>query len=262
MNKFIFIFCFLFNFSLYAQHQEDDVITTETAQIEEVLTDSKITQDSINSTLVPLNTEPFSKKELNPDFRNEYNQSHFKYDIKKENGILSPFRDWWQRFLEWFSFETSQPNDVFGEILNIVLLILGIIAFGYLIYYLNKKGFIKLFSKKSEIVINEKYIEENIDKIDFEVLTKEAIQDNNLRKAIRYYYLWMLKNWSQNNFIAYEPNKTTKKYISEITDLKNKSSFEYISYIYDNVWYGSHDISTIDFTKIEQQFLELINKKS
>lgn len=262
MNKLIFIFCFFFSFSLCAQYHEDDGITTETPEVEEILSDRKIIQDSINSTLVPLNTEQFSKKEFNPDFRNKYSESNFRYDIKKENGILSRIRDWWQSFLDWFKYETSQPNALFGEIVNIVLFILGVIALGYLIYYLNKKGFIRVFSKKSEIVVNEKYIEENIEKIDFESLTKTAIQDNNLRKAIRYYYLWLLKNWSQNNFIDYEPNKTTKKYLSEISDLKNKTLFQYISYIYDNVWYGSHEISTNDFAKIEQQFIELINKKS
>lgn len=262
MNKCIFIFWFLFSFTLSAQYHEEDEITTETSGVEEVLNDSKITQDSINSTLVPLNTEQFSKKEFNPNFRNEYSEYYYKYDIKKENGFLSRMRDWWQSFLDWLSFGTSEPNPVFDEIVNIVLIILGGIALGYLIYYLNKKGFIRLFSKKNEIVVNEKYIEENIEKIDFEALTKTAIQDNNVRKAIRYYYLWMLKNWSQNNFIDYEPNKTTKKYLSEITDLKNKTLFQYISYIYDNVWYGSHEISSANFTKIEQQFIELINKKS
>lgn len=83
-----------------------------------------------------------------------------------------------------------------------------------------------------------------------------------MRKAVRYYYLWTLKSWSQNNLINYEPNKTTKQYVAEINNTVNKTAFQYISYIYDNVWYGLHEISEEDFTKIEQQFIQLINKKA
>lgn len=229
---------------------------------DDVLTEEKVVQDSINSTLVPLHSENITLKTLPEDFQQKYLDAEFQYDVKKESGLLSLIRKWWRAIVDWFSIETSNSNLVIDEIVNIVLVILGIIAFGFLLYYLNKKGFIKLFSKKSEVVINEKYIEENIEKIDFEALTQTAKEENNLRKAIRYYYLWMLKNWSQNNLINYEPNKTTKKYVSELTNTNNKTSFQYISYIYDNVWYGYHDISASDFFKIEQQFLELIQKKS
>ena len=74
--------------------------------------------------------------------------------------------------------------------------------------------------------------------------------------------MWTLKSWSQNNLIHYEPNKTTKQYVAEISDAANKTAFQYISYIYDNVWYGLHEISEQDFTKIEQQFIQLINKEA
>ena len=146
--------------------------------------------------------------------------------------------------------------------MNIIIAFGFLIGLGFLIYYLNKKGFIRLFAKKEEQIINEKYIEENIDKIDFETLVNSAKQEANLRKTIRYYYLWMLKNWSQNEFIKYEPNKTTKQYLNELENASHKTSFQYISYIYDNIWYGYHEIFEADFVKIEQHFIQLINKKA
>src|SRR5690554_2234110 len=98
------------------------------------------------------------------------------------------------------------------------------------------------------------------DEIDFATLTHQAKQENDLRKAVRYYYLWLLKNWSQSEIIHYEPNKTTKNYLTELQQSADKTAFQYVSYIYDNVWYGYHEISENDFVKIEQQFVQLINK--
>lgn len=225
-------------------------------------TETNLINDTLKSALVPLNNESLKEKKFRTNFKENYTSSDFDYNVKKESGFLARVREMWRDFLEWFKSDSGKSSVFRDEIINIMLVFLLIIALGFLIYYLNKKGFIKLFSKKEHNVINEKYIEENIDIIDFNELTQFAKQEKNLRKAVRYYYLWTLKSWSQNNFIEYEPNKTTKQYLNEINNTANKTAFGYISYIYDNVWYGLHEISEEDFVKIEQQFVQLINKES
>ncbi len=225
-------------------------------------TETNLATDTLTSALVPLNNEVLKERKFRTGFKENYSSSEFDYNIKKESGFLARLRELWRNFLEWFKTDTDGSSVVLDEIINIILVFLLIVALGFLIYYLNKKGFIRLFSKKEQNIISEKFIEENIDIINFNELTQQAKQQNNLRKAVRYYYLWTLKSWSQNNLIAYEPNKTTKQYLSEINDTVNKTSFQYISYIYDNVWYGLHEISEPDFVKIETQFIQLINKES
>lgn len=265
MNKKLAFAALFLSLSAFSQvGQPLDTISKPQQTAAEVVefTETNLATDTLTSALIPLNNEDLKHRKLRADFKENYSSSDFEYSVKKESGVLARLREWWRNFLDWFKTDSNESSYILDEIINIVLVFLAIIALGFLIYYLNKKGFIKLFSKKEQTVINEKFIEENIDIIDFKLLTQQAKQENNLRKAVRYYYLWTLKSWSQNNYIDYEPNKTTKQYVAEISDTANKTAFQYISYIYDNVWYGLHEISVEDFEKIDQQFIQLINKES
>lgn len=265
MNKtlaFAALFISLSAFSQVGQPLDTISKPQQTAAKVVEYTQTNLANDTLISALVPLNDEDLKHRKYRTDFTENYSSSDFDYNVKKESGFLARLRELWRNFLDWFKTDANGSSAIIDEIVNIVIVFLAIIALGFLIYYLNKKGFIRLFSKKEQSVISEKFIEENIDIIDFNLLTQQAKQENNLRKAVRYYYLWTLKSWSQNNLIAYEPNKTTKQYVAEISDTANKTAFQYISYIYDNVWYGLHEISEQDFTKIEQQFIQLINKEA
>lgn len=262
-NQIILITFFFHSVAFYGQQAPDTlpVFIENKLEAEMVYTEHDMIQDSINSSLVPISNEVFTTAELQNDYREEYSGTEFQYEIREENSFLTRLRDWWKRITDFFKRSNKGTGGVvFDEIFNIILVFLLLIGLGFLIYYLNKKGFIRLFSKKEEFIFNEKYIEENIDKIDFESLTHQAKQDNDFRKAIRYYYLWLLKNWSHNEIIRYEPEKTTKIYLQELQHAANKTAFQYVSYVYDNVWYGAHEVSKNDFTQIENQFLNLIKK--
>lgn len=263
MNKYFIYIALLLNLSVLAQTEgrADSTSTRYATAVQPKNETTGLAKDTLTSKWVQINTEAVQPKKLPINFENSYSGTAFNYDVKTENGFLAQLREWWRNFLDWFKTDSGSSSFVFDEIVNIVLLFLGIVALGFLIYYLNKKGFIRLFSKKETNVISEEFIEENIDQIDFNALTQKAKEVKDYRKAVRYYYLWMLKNWSQNNFIAYEPNKTTKRYVTEIEDQTNKTAFQYVSYIYENIWYGFHHISENDFSKIEAQFIQLINKK-
>lgn len=264
MNKTQIFFTLFFVQSAAILAQTPDsipVFLEKVVEKEEVFTEHDLVRDSINNSLVPISNENFPVKILDEDFRSHYSGSEFQYEVREENDFLAKLRNWWKRISDFFKRNNDGTTSiVFDEIVNILLAFLLLIGLGFLIYYLNKKGFIRLFAKKEMQVINEKYIEENIDKIDFATLTHQAKQENDLRKAVRYYYLWLLKNWSQSEIIHYEPNKTTKTYLTELQQSADKTAFQYVSYIYDNVWYGYHEISENDFIKIEQQFVQLINK--
>lgn len=263
MNKISALFILLLSISAFSQvDKKIDSINKPTDIVEEVVGyGTNVAKDTLTDALVPLNNEHVKLRKFKTNFRDKYAGSEFQYDVKEENGLLARLREWWRNFLDWFKTDTNETTDVIDEIINIILVILFLAAFSFLLYYLNKKGFIRLFAAKNQQVISEQFIEENINQINFNELTLKAKQENNLRKAVRYYYLWMLKNWSQTNIIQYEPNKTTKQYLKEIYLQENKINFEYVSYIYDNVWYGYHDISETDFLKIEEQLIQLINIK-
>jgi hypothetical protein len=262
MNKLLSIILFFLPMLSGANiHQGNDSINYSDQVAKVPPFGYNIKLDTLNDKLVPINIDSIKIKKFNADFRSKYDSSEFNYNINKENGLIAKIREWWRNFIDWFSFDVNETTYIVDEILNIIIAIIAIIAVGYLIHYLNKKGFIKLFAPKDQQVINEKYIEENIESINFDLLITDAKQNQNYRKAVRYYYLSMLKSWSQNNLIEYLPNKTTKQYLNEIKDKNTALSFQYLSYIYENIWYGFHEISISEFTAIENQFLQLQNKE-
>src|SRR5690606_16094395 len=175
MNKTRIFFTLFFIQSAVILAQTPDsipVFLQKVVEKEEVFTEHDLVRDSINNSLVPVSNEHFSMKTLDDDFRSNYSGTEFQYEVREENSFLARLRDWWKRITDFFKRSNEGTSSiVFDEIVNILLVFLLLIGLGFLIYYLNKKGFIRLFSKKEAQIINEKYIEENIDKINFETLT-------------------------------------------------------------------------------------------
>src|SRR5690606_32236877 len=168
MNKFLVFGILFISASVFSQTEQPfDTLTNPTEIVTEtteyIATD--LEKDTLNSAFVPLNNEKVHQRHFNPDFKDNYSGSEFQYDVKKESGFLARLREWWRDFLDWFKTDTNGTSYVLDEIINIILVFLLIIALVFLVYYLNKKGFIRLFSKKDENVISEKFIEENIDRI-------------------------------------------------------------------------------------------------
>src|SRR5690554_6122116 len=143
MNKAIIFVILLFTTVTFPQAAQ--TIDSINEPIKEVVTHQpKKVADTINSALVPLNKEDLIHRTLNENFRERYSGTSFDYEVKDESGFLSRLRGWWRRLLDWLSPEATETTKVMDELFNILLVFLAFIAFGFLLYYLNKKGFVKL----------------------------------------------------------------------------------------------------------------------
>jgi disulfide oxidoreductase YuzD len=106
--------------------------------------------------------------------------------------------------------------------------------------------------------------EELIKTKDISKFIEKAIQQKNYRLAVRYYYIHILKQLEQQQFISWEQQKTNDDYSNEISEETIQSSFIKLTRLYDFVWYGNFAINEIEFAKIETDFIEinhLIHKK-
>lgn len=108
---------------------------------------------------------------------------------------------------------------------------------------------------------NEKliYTEEDLQEVDIDTLLKQALEDNNFRLAIRYYYLATLKGLSNNNVIEYHLDKTNSEYLFEIKDSNIRSQFSYLSYVYSYVWYGEFPIDEKSFKVAQNKYQTFLN---
>jgi hypothetical protein len=113
---------------------------------------------------------------------------------------------------------------------------------------LKKEGrwFFKKKANSDEILYTN--IEENISGVNFNTLIKEANDEENYRLAIRYYYLWLLKELDETDNIAYDPQKTNVDYQLELATSTLSEDFVKASYYYSYIWYGEFAIDEEDYT--------------
>lgn len=124
---------------------------------------------------------------------------------------------------------------------------------------INKEGS-WIFGKSSKKKIATSDIEqEDIHMINFEKMIRDSKNNNDYRLAIRYYYLWLLKRLTDKTVIEWDIEKTNSDYLYEISDLKLRKDFAYLSYIYDYSWYGEFTLDETAFIRSEKAFLNTFN---
>ena len=101
-------------------------------------------------------------------------------------------------------------------------------------------------------------VEKNIHLVDFEKLIKETLKSGEQRLSIRYYYLWLLKKMSDKNMIEWDIEKTNSDYLYELKEPLFKSDFEYVSYLYNYIWYGEFELDEPTFEKAKSVFEKII----
>lgn len=95
---------------------------------------------------------------------------------------------------------------------------------------------------------------EHVADLDLENLLREALAQNNLRLAVRLYYLKLLKHLNREGFIRWEKNKTDRDYANELVSNGISGQFRKIMIAYEYVWYGERTPSAEEFKVLESNF--------
>ena len=249
MNKLLLLLLFFISSNVGAQ---DSLAVAKKEKI--VFTEKDIV---IDSAFVAL--KPFAK-----NFKKKYSDPSFIYEFK------TPEKNAWDRFKEWlanffkniFKFTDSKSAVNFVDILLRVIAILIVLSVIYMIVkaIMNKEGQ-WIFGRNSDRkIINYDEIEKNLHKVDFEKLIQKSLESGENRLTIRYYYLWLLKKMSEKQIIDWDVEKTNSDYLYEIKDEAQKENFAYLSYLYNNIWYGEFELDEATFAKARNAFEKSIKK--
>ena len=249
MNKLIILILFFFCSNIGAR---DSLAVAKKEKI--IFTEKDIVVDSAFIAL-----KPFAK-----NFKNKYTDKEFIYEFK------TPEKNAWDRFKEWlanffkniFRFTDSNTANNFVDILLGTLAILIVVAVIYMIVkaIMNKEGQ-WIFGRNSDRkIINYDEIEKNLHLVDFEKLIQKSLESGENRLTIRYYYLWLLKKLSEKQIIEWDVEKTNSDYLYEIKDEAQKEDFAYLSYLYNNIWYGEFELDEATFAKARNAFEKSIKK--
>ena len=201
---------------------------------------------------------PIYQKNFSPDFQKKYNSKEFDY------GSVKPQESLWEKIVRNVSkifggfFGDLDPLSAKRYAL-FFLRFLGIVALGFIIYflvkYLNSKNGNFFFGKKNKkLAPKSTEIHENIHEINFPQLINKYELEKDFRLAIRYRFLSVLKLLSDRNKILWMPEKTNQDYVSELKDETSKKQFLELAYIFDYVWYGDFSISESDYIFYREKF--------
>ena len=173
-----------------------------------------------------------------------------KVENKDQDSLWDRFWDWITDLIFGNSSEDSKEN-MFSVFLW-TLAVAGIIIIIWLLTRTEFTSFLRGNTKNTAFNFSD--VEEDISSIDFNTRIKKAVDDTDYRLAIRWHYLKQLNILNETKIIHYEPFKTNIDYGFELAKSPHQQAFTNISRIYDYVWYGKYDITSIDYEKLEKQF--------
>lgn len=111
---------------------------------------------------------------------------------------------------------------------------------------------------KKHVVVSHEEIPEDIHEINFNDKILEAVKEGNYRRAVRFQFLRILKQLSDNALIDLTASKTNRIYARELKATQHYNPFINLVVIFEYVWYGDFIISQNEYSSIEQQFQDFL----
>lgn len=139
------------------------------------------------------------------------------------------------------------------------IIIFGLITFLIILFVKQalKDSDKKIRKEKEAALFSDQTTPEALEEIDLEKLLQEALAQNNLRLAVRLYYIKLLKHLNREGYIRWEKNKTNREYAEELGRAGFSREFRRLMIAYEYVWYGNRTPSVDEFNTIESNFKTL-----
>lgn len=189
----------------------------------------------------------------------------FDYETKKTaiplwiTSLGNDIAKWLERFFESLVGVEKAAKTV-GYVLEyipyVLFLLLAFVLYKFFsqvhlrgIINTQKNGAIVALSEEERIIKNE----------NIPLLIQRALEEENYRMAVRYYYLHVLQLMSKKGIIAWEIQKTNQDYTLELQQPELIQPFANTTRLYNYFWYGTFPINARDYQKAERSFINLKN---
>jgi len=191
----------------------------------------------------------YNERNFDSGFKDNYKNKKFNYDRKPK-----PKRNW---NFPTFTLPPGLTNILMYSILGVIIVVV--------IYFIFKNSGGFSFTRKKPKIAFETSVEENeniedISQNDFAGLIQKAKSEKDFRKAVRFYYLWVLQKMSDKNLIIWNKDKTDYDYFLELGNHPVKEDFSQNTYIYDCTWYGNFELDEKQFNLAETIFKRTLTK--
>lgn len=154
------------------------------------------------------------------------------------------------------SSSTGRDGD-FGQFFMILLLA---VLIGAIAYFLFINTPVEGGSRKIEY--EKDFDPTTVQLSELEIKINEAKAAGEYRNATRFYFIWVMKELSDQNHIVWKKKKTNYHYILEVSGQPFTAKFERSVNVFEYVWYGKYEISKEEFGLVETEFKVLIQQLS
>lgn len=268
MRSIVFIFLIFISAEISAQDSIAKIQETQVPLFQDTIysAEKKVVQYDTHSNKTPLslNKNKIEDYKNNPDFNYkppEETDNWWNQFTNWVGSLVTKFFNWlgnvWSSFWEWL-LPNSKGSAMWGFVIHVLpyIIIAVFVAFIIWLFYKLNPG-AKLMKSKAKPAVFFTEEEEIIKTRDIQKLIDKALQKQNYRLAVRYYYLLILKRLTDAELIEYEFDKTNSDYFAEVTSEKLNHGFRKATNIYDYIWYGNFTVTEADFNKAQAIFKNL-----
>ena len=186
------------------------------------------------------------------------NDDAFNYGTiaKEEQSLLEQIKAWIREQLS-----NLFGNTTFQQVFEIFIYLLFAALIIVLINQLLTGNITGLFQHKNGIKPSGFDMNSgDSDQDNWQKLIDEAIDNNQLSKAVRYLYKQRLHQLEQAGYITWKQNKTNHDYLYEINDTGIGNLFREVTRYYEFTEYGGFAINRKEFDHIKERFKEMTNQ--
>lgn len=175
----------------------------------------------------------------------------FRYDDSK-----GEVTGWWDRIRHWFwrAFEKLihvATDTLAGRLALCLLVICAIVLIAKKMTGTRPGG---LLDRGQQGGLHGGLNAENIHEIDIEGSIRAAVAANNLRLAVRLWYLKTLKILADKEVIQWKPGKTNQEYLEELSATPYARDFDRLTRDFEYCWYGEATVESAGYEALQQQF--------
>lgn len=160
---------------------------------------------------------------------------------KRSSGSDTGF---WGAFYKFFALR---------EVRIIMYILLGIL-FLWVIYRVIIQNNLYVFSRANKQRKPDEEEEADVESEDIEEKISKAIAAGNYRAAVRFLYIKTLQLLNNKGWIRYHAQATNHEYILQMSNNKLSNEFNFLTGVYDYVWYGEFELSGDQFGRVQHVF--------
>ena len=157
--------------------------------------------------------------------------------------------------------EQQSAPSVFNGLGVIGYILLG--AFILLVAFLIYKLFVDAQRDGKKVVTINNFEDQSPTEIpltELERLLQEALAKGDYRAAVRIYFIFIIRDLAQKNWIRWEKDKTNFQYLREMSGKAEYTDFNRSVSYFEIIWYGKREIDRATFEKIKPDFTRFLDK--